>query len=271
MTFRFDEEPNSREATGSPPTVVLRYTARGTQDESFVHAVAFASTPATYWTIYGVLYRQDIRTEPAGFNVWRVSIPYGPKNSTPPPTGQWTFGFNTTGGSFHIKASKSTVNKYPAATAPDYKQLIGVNDGEVQGSDIVIPALKLNVTYKHPAGVVNIAYAKALARLTGKVNETEFLTFDAGEVLFLGASGSDGSEAEAEVGYEFACEENLQDQVVGAVTGIEKDGWDVAWIKWKDDTEVVGADTVPKKVPQFVYVERVYTRVNLAVALGFGG
>jgi hypothetical protein len=263
--FVFNELPNSRDQTAEPPTINLRYKATGTQSDSFVRAYAYSATPNIYPTEYGTLYRQDIRLEPQGFNVWTVTIPYARKG-TKPPTGQWTFSFDTTGGSFHIKASKETVNSY-GTDPPDFKQLIGVNGDDVAGADIVIPALKLNVTFKHPMGVVTIAYAKTLARLTGKVNDSTFLTCDAGEVLYLGSTGSDGSEAEAEVGYQFAAEENLQNQVIGAITGIQKDGWDIAWIKWKDAVD----GGLPVKQPEWVYTERVYERVDLASALGFGG
>jgi hypothetical protein len=194
-----------------------------------------------------------------------VEVPYARKTNQP-PTGQWSFSFDTTGGSFHIKASKETVNSY-GTDPPDFKQLIGVNGDDVDGADVVIPSLKINVNYKHPAGVVSIAFAKTLARLTGRVNSSEFLTFAAGEVLYLGSTGSDGSDVEAEVGYQFACEENLQGQVIGAITDIQKDGWDISWIRWKDAVD----GGLPVKNPEFIYVERVYDRVDLASALGFGG
>lgn len=267
--FRFTERPTSRRTTENPPTFEFIYRASGTSppnDNVFVHAFARGATPAVVALASGdILYRQDIQIQAEGYDVWTVTVPYAEKGDKP-PTGQWTFNFDTTGGSFHIKASKATVNSY-GTSPPNYKQLIGVNGDDVEGADIVIPALKINVTYSHPLGVVTIALAKTLARLTSKVNSTTFLTFDAGEVLYLGSTGSDGTNSAAEVGYAFACSENLQNQIVGAITGIQKDGWDLAWIKWKDD---VDAD-LPVKVPEFVYIERVYERVNLAAALGFGG
>lgn len=266
--FRWQERPNSRRTTDT--TFEYIYRASGTtppNDNAAIHLIALSATPAVVALVNGnILYRGEISVVPEGWDVWTVTIPYAAKGDSPTPTGQWTFNFDTTGGSFHIKASKETVNSY-GSSPPDYKQLIGVNGDDVEGADIVIPALKINVTYSHPQGVVTITHAKNLARLTGKVNSTTFLTFDAGEVLFLGANGSDGTNAPAELGYQFACSENLQNKVVGAITGIAKDGWDLAWIKWKDDVD----NDLPIKVPQFVYVERVYDRTNLAAALGFGG
>lgn len=263
--FMWEERPTSRATTHEPPTFTYIFRASGTQDVVFIHAYAMASTPLMVTLANNaIIYRQDIRIDPDGFNVWTVTVPYGEKNEKP-PTGQWSFSFDTTGGSFHIKASKETVARY--GTAPDAKQLIGVNGDDVEGADIVIPALKITVNFSHPNGTVTIAFAKTIARLTGKTNSGGFLTFDAGEVLFLGATGSDGSEAEAEVSYQFACSENLQGQIVGAIEGINKKGWDVAWIRWKDTVD--GGNNV--KQPEGVYIERVYDSVDLAAALGFGG
>ena len=112
MAFRFIERPDSRAMTAEPPTIVLRYKAIGTQDDQFVQSSAFSMTPASYSTIYGTLFRADIKVDPDGFNQWRVEVPY--QKNPKPPTGQWTWNFDTTGGSFHIKASKQTVNRYPA-------------------------------------------------------------------------------------------------------------------------------------------------------------
>src|SRR5262245_58184248 len=147
MPFIWKERPDSRATTAEPPTITLKFKARGTQDESFVNSAALSLSPATYATIYGILFRADIKVDPDGFNQWIVTVPY--QRNPKPPTGQWTWSFDTTGGSFHIKASKQTVNKYPPG-APDFQQLIGVHDKEVDGADVVIPAMKINVEFSHP-------------------------------------------------------------------------------------------------------------------------
>ena len=148
---------------------------------------------------------------------------------------------------------------------------IGVDDkGQVKGADIIIPALKLNVTYRHPLGVVSIPYAKFLAGITGTVNSDDFLTFAPGEVLFLGARGADGSLAEASVTYQFAMSKNITGQSIGDITDVAKKGWEVVWISYKDDTDTVGSTAKPVRVPQYAYVERVYDTTAMAISLGFG-
>lgn len=261
--FMFTETPDSRASTGNPPTLTLKFRASGpgTEDEAFVHAMALQATPLIYPTIYGNLIRDDVRLEPQGYQLWHVSVPYVKRTT---PQGSWSWSFDTTGGSFHIKASKQTVNRF--GTAPDCKQLIGVHDDEVEGTDIVIPALKITVTFKHPLGVVTLDYASFIADITGTVNSARFLRRNPGEVLFLGGTGSDGTQAEAEVTYQFAVQKSLQNQIVGAISGVNKEGWDVAWIRWKDASE----SGLPVKQPQGIYIERVYDRIDLGGVLGFG-
>jgi hypothetical protein len=137
-------------------------------------------------------------------------------------------------------------------------------DLSVEGSDIVIPSLKLSYSIRRPQGVIDEEYARNIGRLTGKMNSTEFRGFDPGEVLFLGGTGPDGTNAEAEVTLQFAAEQNLQDLIIGAIDGIEKKGHDLLWVMWKDDV----AGGKPTKAPLAVYVERVYEEADLAGLLG---
>jgi hypothetical protein len=261
--FTFEERPNSRGGTTSPPTETRYYRAAGITDESYIRAAAPSLTPAMVIVPTGILYRQDISLEPGGFALYYLTVPYATRKNE---VGDWSWDFDTTGGSIHIKVSKQTVARFPAGSK-DHKQLIGVNGDDVAGTDIVIPAMKINATFKHPLGVVTIPFAKTVRRNTGKVNSDTFLHHAPGEVLSLGGRGADGSTAEAEVTYSFGCEENLQDEVVGTITDVRKDGWDVSWIAWKDND----ADDKPGKEPLSVNIERVYKRIAMATAFGFGG
>lgn len=266
--FRFTEARESRRTTTNPPSYTAVYTAAGSNDSAYVRAYALAATPAIVALLdVGTLYRQDLAVDPAGFEQWKVTVPYGKNEQA---AGSYRLTFDTTGGTVHVASSKETIGKYPAATAPDYKQLIGVNKDDVEGADIVIPALKVSVHFNHPAAIITIARIKYLADITGLVNSATFLTFAAGEVLFLGASGSEGTDAETEVTYQFAMSANAASLTIGDVANIVKKGHELAWIKYKDAVDTVGSDDLPVKQPEFVYVERVYGTVDLALALGFG-
>jgi len=269
MTFRFNERPNSVRTTTNPPTYEKQYVAAGEFDANIVRAYAAQQVPQVVATEQGFLFLDDIAVQEQGQSVFYVTPRYVTQDAQKPPVGSMKFAFSTTGGSFHVTHSKSTVNRYPS-TAVDYKQAINVrtngNDLDIDGADIIIPALKLTYTFNHPQGFVNESHARNLASITGCVNDSVFRGFAAGEVLFLGADGSDGTNSEAEVACHFACESNLQALVIGAVTGIEKNGHDLLWVNSKKDTDS-GKPTV---VPLGVYIERVYRRVNLAAALGWG-
>lgn len=257
--FRFTESRDSRETTSEPPSYIARYTAAGTTSASFVKSYALSATASIVSTVEGVLYRNDLRVSPVGYELWKVEVNYGPTKSQ---TGEYRLSFDTSGGTVHLTNSRQTVASY-GTNPPDHGQLIGVNDGQVEGVDAVIPALTINLTFKHPLGVISLPRIKDLARYTGSVNSETFLTFAPGEVLFLGARGDQGTDQETSVEYSFAMSENVTGQTIGDLT-IDKDGHDYAWFRWVDDVDQNRA----VKKPEFGYVERIYPRVDLGVVLG---
>lgn len=262
MAFYFHERPNSRASTTTPPTLTLNYVAGDETNAATVRAYAIAATAAIQATTQGILYRQDLIIDPQGPSIWHITVPYGVNRRA---VGQRRLQFDTTGGTINIKASKSTVASYAASGTPtNHKQLIGVHGDNVDGADIVIPALKLTLTRRWDAGYITLAQIKNLARYTGKVNSDTFLTFAPGEVLFLGCIGQEGDDVETEVTYQFACSENLQNEIIGGITVLAKDGWDVAWIEYSP--KVDGGK--PALQPLYIYVERVYNRIPLGVSLG---
>lgn len=264
----FYEARDSRVSTEIPPSLTLKYHAlETTNDSAAVRVYATGATAAFVAHERGTLYRQDIKVNPRGYGVFSVEVPYAPREKE---SGEYQISFDTSGGSLRITNSKQTIAKYarPDQPAPpDMGGAIGVNGDDVEGAEVTIPALRLDVSFTHPEGIITLAAIKNLARWTGKVNSAPFLTFDPGEVLFLGASGSEGTDVETTIRYSFACSENIVGQIVGDITVASKKGWEVAWIAYEDHVE----DGKPAKRPKWVYVERVYETINLAQALGFGG
>jgi hypothetical protein len=260
--------PDGVKATGENPTEIRRFKIVEVSNVSTANAYAIASTPAIIATIYGILYRQDVQTTQVAYNQWIVEVPYGPRKSI---TGDFTWDFDTTGGTIHITQAKAEVGRFPPASAPNQQGAIAVDGDEVKGTEIVIPAMKINVNFRHPLGVITIPQAKFLSSITGTVNATPFLTFAPGEALFLGARGSDGSEAEANVNYQFAMAANQFGMTIGSITGVAKKAWEVAWIRYQDNVVTADGKEVPTREPKFVYVDRVYDEIDMATALGFGG
>jgi len=263
LSFQFIQVPDGQESSQEPVGYTVRYTAVGSSSISYVEAYAIAATPSIVAAVAGILYRQDIRVKQTAYNHFSVEVPYAKRKFA---TGDWTWDFDTTGGTIHIGHAKSEIARYPAGTAPDQKGAIDVDGDQVKGVDIVIPAMKINAQYKHPAGVITLSQAKYLSSITGMVNSAPFMTFAAGEVLFLGARGSDGTDSEASISYQFAMSANATGLTIGDITGIAKKGHDLLWIRFED--KVVGG--LPTRVPKFAYVDRVYDTVDLALGLGFG-
>jgi hypothetical protein len=136
---------------------------------------------------------------------------------------------------------------------------IGVDGDSVQGVDIVVPQLQWTETYDVPHAYVTTAYVKKVSGLTGSVNNGNFRGFAAGEVLFLGASGSqewdsDKGDGPWTLSYKFLAAANQGPNktfptiTIGDIAGIEKDGHDYLWVRYED---AVSSDTLLKK-PKFV-------------------
>lgn len=260
--------PDGISSTGNPPTETRRLKIDGVTDKDTAVSYAIASTPSLITTAYGILFRDDVRVTQTAYNQWTVEVPYGTRKNA---TGEWTWSFDTTGGTVHITQAKEELRRYPVATAPDQLGSIAVDGDEVKGVEIIVPVMKISVQFKHPLGVVTLAKAKFLSDMTGKTNTDTFLTFAPGEVLFLGARGSDGSEAEANIGYEFAMAANVTGQTIGSIAGVAKRAWEVAWIHYEPTITNVDSKDRATRTAQFVYIDRVYDEVAMATALGFGG
>lgn len=267
MPIDMQETPDSRMESMLPSSFTLRYRITGEQDQDAVAYYAIASTPTAALRPTGILYRQNIEIEPDGWANYLVTVPYGPLARDP---GSISFSFDTTGATINIKAAKEHVATYDSggvAAGDWHKGAIGVKgDGEVEGAEIVVPALKLSYGFRHPQGQVNESFARSLASVTGTTNSTTFRGFAAGELLFIGATGSDGTDAEAELQYQFIASQNESGISIGEVTSIVKQGHHYAWVEFKD--EVTAGEAV--RQPKRVHIERVYNSTNFAAVFGWG-
>lgn len=279
------------------PSIVLRYLYVGTIHEYTARAQVLLLTPTTATSSLGILHRQRLNLRQISYDTFDVEVVYG-RHST--AVGTYQFDFDTTGGTAHITSPKEHIARYglevlrePGPTSgllvPKHKGAIGVDKDEVKGVDIVVPALKFRVTFKHPAGFVSIPFMKLMSDITGSANLTTFFGFAPGEILFLGVIGSSSSDSESSCTYSFSGSANQPEFYVGDVlvnsgiappgpgydppydtqpyTYVGKRGHDVLWVKYKDNTNV---DT-PVKEAEWVYVDRVYDYIDMASIFGFGG
>jgi hypothetical protein len=255
MSIAVAEKVDSRRiVTGENASAELIYTVGGSDSDTAIKTAVEAAAPEEYEG----LSRQTIDIEPVTVDtvnqrgLWTATVRYGrmPLNQI---GGTPIYNFETGGGTQHITQSLSTT-RYPSDTAPDFKGAIGVSGGSVQGVDITVPVYNWSETHRLSAATVTTAYRSTLFGLTGKVNDATWREFAAGEVLFLGASGSRRGEDEWEITFKFAASPKRSGIQVGDIGGIEKGGWEYLWVYYEDD---ISNNRLLKK-PTAVFVEQVY-------------
>ncbi len=273
------EKIDSRQwTTGNKSSVTMHYILDGTSDDLTAKALLLSSTS----TSYDGLVRDDCTLEPIFVDTitdqgkWECTVRYVAPEYQPPQVGKSTFNFDTGGGTQHITQSIQTINSYAeSGTPPDFKGAIGVTSSggggvdNVEGVDITIPVYNFSQTHYIDDNDVN---KSAYFSLTGKVNNSAWNGFNAGEVLFLGASGSkrdiSGSNDDWEITFRFAASPNRSNIIIGNITGISKKGWEYMWVRYTDTDDAVAKAIV--KIPVAVYIEKVYEEGDFS-ALGIGG
>ena len=170
-----------------------------------------------------------------------------------------SFAFDTGGGTMHRNQSLKTVAKVPN-DAPDFNGAIEVdNEGNVNGVDVTMPVLNFTETHTMNGSRVTTSYRKSVAALTGTVNKSSFRGFAAGEVLFLGASGTKRSKkasAPWEITFRFAVSPNQSGLEVGKLKISSKKGWDYLWVRYADRVSDNKKNVI--KEPVAAYIEQVY-------------
>jgi hypothetical protein len=185
--------------------------------------------------------------------------------------------FDTTGATQHITqaypvGAGSTLDfekRFPS-TATNMSGAIGVDSNGVNGVDVVTPQFQWQETYEVPSTYVTGPYIVGVSTVTGTTNNASFRGFAAGEVLFLGCSGSqDWDESKGDgpwsLSYRFVATKNVTNQTVGSITGISKKGHEYLWVRYEDS---IDSNALLKK-PKAVYVNSVYRESDFS-ALGIG-
>jgi len=269
MAISFSEKYDSRTITtgsdGAAESAEFLYTLRGVADDSSARILAGNSTAVAY----GVLARRSITLEPVHIDItnadaciWDVTVQYGAKDE--PDTGnEPTFSFDTTGGTQHITQSKQNISKTAASgAAPDFKGAIGVTSNGVEGVDITVPVYAFTYTYYLEPEMVTQSFRAQIFNLTGKVNSGSFRGFAAGEVLFLGATGSVRRGEKWEITFRFAASQNRTNITIGDITVPSKKGWEYLWVKYAEQEDEEAKTLVQQ--PVAAYVERVYDEADFS-------
>lgn len=250
--------------------------AVGSEDEEAVRLVVEANLPETWrhegWPESWQLVLEGYRIDHVGGGVYEVKATYSSRTDP-----EWTY--ETVGGTAKITQSKEVRDFWPTASedgsvkdAPDFNGAIGVDSDSVQGCEVTVPVFRFTATVRVPAEVVTLEYLRNVYLLTGTTNEAEFRGFPAGEVLFLGLTGTQRGAEKAALTFHFVASPNVEEYYVHGMGPVEKRGHDYVWFRYADKIEVDGDgnEVAVVKWPVAMYVERVYDEGDFTL-LGLGG
>ena len=248
------------ELVASKSSAEIPYIVRQAADEVEVKSAAAATIPSTY----SGMPRKSIEvTERVNATSWKVVARYETPEYDPVEPPEPVFSFDTGGGTQHITQSLQTISRHGPAATDKLGGAIGFDGENIEGVDIAIPVYNFSETHYKSAGSVSLSYRLALFRVTGTVNSSSFKGFAAGEVLFLGASGSrrgDDADDDWEITYKFAAQQNRTGISVGEISGISKKGWEYLWVQYAPEVDTDHSQIVKK--PVAVYIEKVYPDGN---------
>lgn len=261
--------------------------------------------------VYLGLVKKKISSDPQGAGFWYGTVDYGTiegrelegqQGSGNAPTPEeyqdsdklgGEFSFTTSGGTQHINQSLRTMEYARRGSEtgasgplpPNYKGAIGVSKSGVAGCDIIVPKFEITITRR--ISFIDHVYVKGLVACTGCVNVARWNTYNAGEVLFLGAEGrfdGDGRQDQSWlVTFKLAISKNEAGIVIvpntmpivqppeiqfdNSLTIQVKEGWDYLWVGFAESADADSGLTV--QAPEYAYVERVYYRADFKEYLGF--
>jgi hypothetical protein len=262
MAIQSFEEVTSRKVQAGV-RATRSWIIRGTSDQSQAISTLQSIASGNFQS----LARDTVTVEPlyadanASGGVWRGIAEYRVfVRPVPAASGDSFYNFDTGGGSQHVTQSLGTMNSYAptGGTAATGHGAINTrwNNGSptVDGVDIIAPEYKFSETHYFADENITAAYKGIVFGLTGKMNNASFKGTDAGECLFLGASGQKRGSADWEITFNFGALPNKTNIAVGDITVGTKLGWDYMWVEYEADVSQTSLVQKPKNV----HVERVY-------------
>jgi len=253
VTEKFDSRTS---AAGESPSVELKYLIVGTGDDVAAKEALADAAPVSYDGL--VRKTWDVAPVGDGSGFWEGTVRYGRYDNSPPEVGESSYSFDTGGGTQHITQALDHIASYAPSgeTAPDHDGAIGVTHDSVEGVDITVPVYRFSETHIIDDDDVTLQYKANLFILTGRVNQSAFKGFAAGEVLFLGASGSKRGDDDWEITFNYAASPNVTNLPVGSITVASKKGWEYLWVEYGDAADDDAKSVV--KRPRAAHVEKVY-------------
>jgi hypothetical protein len=277
MPVTVTEKADSRPAAdGDSPSRELKYVIRGTDSETVALTSLAAAAPAAYEGLTRKTWKVDPVGDPTDSQTWDGVVTYGLVSLKPKETGDWTFSFDTSGGTQHITQSIRNIANHslPGTVPPDFKGAIGVTQDSVEGVDIdAAGPFNFTITAYLAAGSMTGQWLAQVYALRAKtpVNDDTFslnvdgvqISFAAGEVRFIDFSGSKRRVGDWELQFKFSALPNRRGFSVGDITNIDKEGWQYMWVRYQDKDDSSAKQIV--KRPTSVHIEEVYPKGDFSI------
>jgi hypothetical protein len=173
-----------------------------------------------------------------------------------------------------LRQSKATVAAYDSSGSianPStlFRGAIQFDGEQVNGAEIIIPEARWSETHYLADATVTASFRRTVRGLVGKTNNATFRGRSAGEVLFMGASGSKRGSNPWTLTYQFAESPNATNLAVGPITVSSKGGWELLWVYYTNQDTTIGGVSRVVPVPKYAVVERVYDSADFT-GLGIG-
>lgn len=268
----------------------LTYCVLGVTDELSAIGMANSTAPLIYQ--FGiqdsivVLVRSSATAKQTSYNTWEVDVEWAEESSekskqrpeNQPLENMVKWSFDTTGQTQRVTVAKKEIargSRSQSYPAPDMYGAIGWDGQQLQGVDTVIPSLKVTATVPYKPSAITKEWIADLARNTGKTNSKDWQGFKAGELLFIGSTGTKDvplslgitQQKPMDVVHTFEASENQDKYTVGAIT-IEtgKKGWEYAWVRFE---QVDDANSIVYPKPVHAYIDQVYDEFDFKKLFGF--
>lgn len=208
---------------------------------------------------------------------WRCGVQYSPISGAPRPVGSITISGEIGARSQRTYKSLAHLGDYPEE-AKDYKGLVNVGDGVVEGVEVDVWGVQFEVVKVFE--VADLPDLSAIIALSGDagltpVNSDTFeatdsetgmaLSFAAGELRLLGVRfGRARDDGAVELAYSFVAapnRDNVTIENVGEVGAVG--GHELVWVRFRDVWDGVAGETL--KRPVSAHKEQMYPEADFSV------
>lgn len=232
------ERPKQEWKIGSFGSASRTWHVFGSTDIEDISAEILSVAPAD-WLLLG---RDDdnITISEMGHAAWMCSVPYNKASydaGLPPAS----FSFRIGGRSQKIyEAPVISTTAASGMTAKNFRGGINVDQkGKVDGTDIPARGFTFEMEHWITTGALTNSYLSTLVSTCTRYNNASFRGFAAGEVLYLGCTGTQDAGGKYRLYHQFEASPNITSGSVanGQITGVNKKGWEYLWVSWAPTVE----------------------------------